>query len=121
MVPPPLAAIRLLVCEQIDETSLRHVAAQIGISPTTLRKFADGDDVLHYVTRRKLEYWFGRNAPPPVLKVTVLGDVLNQLVEELPPDEQPRARRAVLDELARLYRDNGVAPPDWIAVLRLSN
>ncbi len=43
---------------------------------------------------------------------------LREMVAALPEAERGRALRRLLDELEAAHRDEGAAPPPWIAALR---
>lgn len=79
----PLERMREVLARRVEATSLRHVAREVGMSPTGLQKVLDGADS-YSRTRRKLERWYvresvryggGVNAAAVIaaLRVTVVG------------------------------------------------
>src|SRR5689334_21637486 len=57
------AAIRRLVRQRVDQTSLRAVADEIGVSKSGLVSFLQGREP-YYKTRLKLTAWFMRQRHP---------------------------------------------------------
>lgn len=79
----PLERMREVLARRVEATSLRHVAREVGMSPTGVQKVLDGADS-YSRTRRKLERWYvresvryggGVNAAAVIaaLRVTVVG------------------------------------------------
>lgn len=115
----PLETIRQALAAAERDTSLRYVAGQVGISPTSLRKFLDTGGPLHYRTREKLRLWYARYAPRerPELSRADAEALLSLLMLELPPDEHPRARREMVEALAQVYRRMEQPLPPWLHTL----
>lgn len=58
----PTEALRYTVGRAIQESSLRHVASQVGMSPTGLKKFVMGT-APYSPTLRRLRVWYLRSQP----------------------------------------------------------
>jgi hypothetical protein len=99
----------------IERQTLRHVAIQVGMSPSGLQLFVDGTKP-YGKTREKVRAWFyreaGMNALPPDDAVRFL----RQFVGTLP--EPDRAITRLLDSVESLYREQGMFAPDWVGHVR---
>jgi hypothetical protein len=116
MFPEPddsLEALREAARNATYESSLRHVAQRVGMSPEGLRKFLDGSTPTQQ-TRRKLLVLVGRD--PLAEERTEYPSAraaLSRAVAHLPA----ASRAAAVDELravvARRSRAAGVPVPGW--------
>ena len=122
MTPPeagaPLGAIRHAADEAVRAVSLRSVAADIGMSPTNLRHFINGQKP-YAALRRKLLAWYVRYQ---LDRRAFSGDVaraaMEVLLEGIPPDQADATERQMLDALGVIYDGARVPPPAWLARLR---
>jgi transcriptional regulator with XRE-family HTH domain len=104
---------------RVENTSLRSVAREIGMSPTGLKKFLQGT-APYSPTLRRLRNWYVHYA------AVQAGEVLTQdataalavLVHDLSPDPRRNAASCVLDCVSRGYDESGKARPQWITELR---
>jgi hypothetical protein len=119
---PRTATIRHLretAAARVENTSLRSVAREIGMSPTGLKKFLQGT-APYSPTLRRLRNWYVHYA------AVQSGEVLTQdataaiavLVHDLSPDPRRAAASCVLDCVSRGYDQSGKARPVWINELR---
>jgi hypothetical protein len=116
----PLRALRDAAQAQVDATSLRQAASDIGMSPTGLRGFLDGAEP-YLKTERKLRAWFTRRqrkGAPETVTPDVAQVAVTVLVEHLPARGRPAAIGELLDVLERGSRVPGVGVPRWIGSLR---
>jgi hypothetical protein len=119
---PRTATIRHLretAAARVENTSLRSVAREIGMSPTGLKKFLQGT-APYSPTLRRLRNWYVHYA------AVQSGEVLTQdataaiavLVHDLSPDPRRVAAGCVLDCVTRGYDQSGKTRPVWINELR---
>lgn len=114
-----LRHLREMVAARAENTSLRSVAREIGMSPTGLKKFLQGT-APYSPTLRRLRAWYVQYAAVPS------GDVafedaqaaINVLVHDLPPVPRRRTVDRLMACLARGYDESGKSPPSWITQLR---
>lgn len=103
----------------VHATSLRVIAAQVGISAMTLRAFLLEGNEPQPRTLRKLRTWYADHA-------ATLGNsgeheariVVTLLLTLYPPSVHARVQHNFLAERERDYREAGMQPPPWIATLR---
>lgn len=114
----PLSAVREALAEAVEGTSLRNVARQAGVSPTTLRCFLDGRGVPYFLTRERLMVWYKRHSPEPASKAGEVRLALEGLLDGLEPVQRRGAALRLLDEVGRIYLDNGSALPGWLPGLQ---
>ncbi|HUF49693.1 MAG TPA: hypothetical protein VMN60_02595 [Longimicrobiales bacterium] len=115
----PHASVRDLLALRVEDSSLRQVAREVGMSPSGLQKVLDGSTP-YTATRRKLERWYvseTRRRYTTRLDAASAAAATALLVRELPPTMRPVAMRRVLALLEELY-DNERTRPAWIAELR---
>lgn len=111
--------LRDMVCRALEHQSLRAVAAEIGVSPTGLQKFARGRGKVYRPSRKRLLPWYRTRvaqlfkAPEPA----VVAAAVDVLLRGLPADVQQaiRAELAAILEHAYAGLDGGalaaVVPP----------
>lgn len=110
-----LRGMRNTLSVRVEETSLRQVAGELGMSPTGLSQFLEGGAPYRPV-RRKLERWWEANGhrPMEVVPLPLARVAMDDLVVELPPAERQRAIRGMLAVLVEEHRDARVMPPAWV-------
>lgn len=98
----PVGWIRKAVATRADETSLRAVAREIGVSHDGLRKFLQGARP-QARTEIKLQRWFeAQRAHLPAASFLSPADALEVLLQEIPTENRDRARSMALEFLAGL-------------------
>jgi hypothetical protein len=111
--------VREVAAARVENTSLRGVAREIGMSPMGLRNFLHGTEP-YSPTLRRLRSWYVRYAA--VQSGTVgMEDAtaaLAVLVHDLTPAPRRQAAITVLDAVGRGYEQIGVAKPAWVHELR---
>lgn len=112
-----IQAIRNAAAEAVAARSLRKVAAEIGMSPTNLSHFLDGQSP-YSATERKLNAWYVRHQ---LSRTTFSPDVaragLAVLLEAIPAADLERATARVLATLREEHRESKVPPPPWLDAL----
>lgn len=111
--------LREAAAGHVENTSLRNVAREVGMSPTGLKKFLEGTAPYAFTVRR-LRSWYVRHAaaqPSPV-GVEDAGAALGVLVHDLHPSPRKQAALSVLEAVGRGYEQSGKTRPAWVAELR---
>jgi transcriptional regulator with XRE-family HTH domain len=103
----------------VENTSLRSVAREIGMSPTGLKKFLQGT-APYSPTVRRLRNWYVQYAAVQAGEVHTQDATaaLAVLVHDLSPDPRRSAASCVLDCVSRGYDQSGKTRPVWINELR---
>jgi transcriptional regulator with XRE-family HTH domain len=112
--------LREAAAARVENTSLRAVAREIGMSPTGLTKFLRGT-VPYSPTLRRLRKWYLQfGAPnPPSVGIDEASAALAILTHDLLPGARRAATNAVLEVMGAGYDRSGKPRPRWIADLRL--
>lgn len=111
--------LRETAAARVENTSLRSVAREIGMSPTGLKKFLQGT-APYSPTLRRLRSWYVQYAAVQQGHVG-LEDAyaaLNVLVHDLPPDPRRDTVGCLMECLGRGYDQSGKAQPAWMVELR---
>jgi AcrR family transcriptional regulator len=109
------AALRLAAEERVAETSLRHVAREIGMSAPGLSLFLGGASP-RTATLEKIRTWHLRGADGT--SVEAARTALYMLASHLPPGgDRVTMIRMALMIIARLHRERGRPGPPWLAPL----
>lgn len=116
----PLDVLRHAAAEAETASSLRAVAREIGMSPTGLRNFIDGQTP-YPSTRRKLNAWYTRyRLSRRVFTETEARAGLAVLLDAIPAAGFAKAAEGILDRLAEVHDEARVEAPGWLARLRAS-
>ena len=122
-MPPPtptpsLDRLRDAIQSRVQESSLRAVAREVGMSPSGLQKFLAGG-IPYQKSRRKLFEWLQREREPEVEEPPFHGvpRSLAELVRELPYERRDPALAALVETLRTLYDTHGAAAPEWLSRL----
>lgn len=112
-----LDRLREAVRERVEATSLRHVARQVGMSPTGLRNFLAGG-IPYQKSRRRLFDWMHReDGAEAGLTTEGVSGSLASLVADLPPERRGAALEALVGTLRTLYDTHADAAPPWLGEL----
>jgi len=126
MIPDPqqhrgatVQHLREMAAARVENTSLRGVAREIGMSPTGLKKFLLGT-APYSPTLRRLRRWYLQHAALPTGEVSYhdASAALVVITHDLQPEPRREAADSVLDALERGYELSGRPAPRWIADLR---
>lgn len=113
----PLALLRALVERQLEASSLRQAAREIGLSPNALRNFLRGA-VPRMRTRVRIERWVATRAGSPTgPEPAAFARLLSELAPDLPASEANRLGREVSRLLLNAYRRRQMPPPRWVREL----
>lgn len=110
--------IRTAVEQRVERTSLRSVAREIGMSPSGLKKFLDGN-APYTKTVHRLRNWYVQHAADQ----DEIGDddahaALRVLVHDLPPGMQAETVEAMLHCMEQGYTRSRRPLPQWMAEIR---
>ena len=119
---PRSATVRHLresAAARVENTSLRSVAREIGMSPTGLKKFLQGT-APYSPTLRRLRNWYVQFAAvrSGAVELQDATAALAVLVHDLSPDPRRVAADCVLECVTRGYEQSGKARPGWVDDLR---
>ena len=111
--------LRGMAASRVQQTSLRGVAREIGMSPTGLKKFLLGT-APYSPTLRRLRKWYLHHAALPTGEVEYedASAAIAVLTHDLPGEPRREAADCVLDCLGRGYDATGRPRPRWVAELR---
>lgn len=113
--PIPLDVLRGAVAEAARRSSLRSVAADVGITHGGLRKFLDGSPPRE-ATVRKLTLWYVRDAAAARnVSREAVAAALSLLLAGIPEEKRAAAEQKALAALRRIYADAGVPVPRELA------
>lgn len=110
----PMQRVREAVLRAVDQTSLRHVAREAGMSPPGLRHFMDGGEPMRPTARKLVEWYVREAAQRHELDEDTANAALSLLVERLPAAEAEDARERIRTMLRETYRKADTLPPDWL-------
>jgi hypothetical protein len=118
----PLEVLREFVRTQSEETSIRQVAADIGLGRTTLHSFINAETTPHPRIRRKIALWYldWLQSAPDMDLVRPYAAALDVLTEGMPERQREGAVEIVLDGLELGFCSDGDSPPRWVEVLRFA-
>jgi hypothetical protein len=104
---------------RVENSSLRGVAREIGMSPMGLRNFLHGTEP-YAPTLRRLRNWYVRHAAlrSGAVHTEDATAALAVLVHDLAPVPRQEAAATVLEAVGRGYEQSGVVKPAWVAELR---
>lgn len=108
-----IEVVRGYVQERAQRTSLREVASEVEVGPSTLHNFLRGSTP-HPRIRLKLAAWYAGRVPEKTGAASAR-DAAGVLLAEYPPEHYSAGMRALLDGVAELFRAVGAEPPTWTA------
>jgi hypothetical protein len=111
--------LRETAAARVENTSLRNVAREIGMSPTGLKKFLLGT-APYSPTVRRLRSWYVQYAAVQGEGVEMEDAVaaLSVLVHDLAPAPRRTTAGCLLDCMERGYEQSGRSQPGWVKELR---
>jgi len=116
----PIDAVRELARDRAEQTSLRHLAPEIGLGHSTLHNFLNGA-APHPRVRRLLGLWYLRETGAAGAEEESLRpytSALDLLLGGVPATARRGAAGDVLDVLERGYTAGGGRKPGWLQALR---
>lgn len=113
--PQQLETYRVALEAAIARSSLRAVAAAVGMSPTGLTQFIEGTKP-YGKTVEKVGRWFRQNAGWEAEKAEHIAEQLRLVLATLPNPDRGVAN--LLDAVEGSYRSAGLRPPGWVERVR---
>lgn len=115
----PLEVLRDFVRSQTELSSIRQVAAEVGLGRTTLNAFINAETNPHPRVRRVLALWYLQKLEqaPDIDVARPYVSALAILLADVPDDRKSEAEQGLLDLLERTHAAAGAAPR-WLELLR---
>lgn len=115
VAPEELERFRNALHAAVERSSLRSVAAVVGMSPTGLSKLIAGAQP-YGKTVERLRAWFYRAGDLNGVAPQETARQLRRMVDTLP--EPDRGVENLLETVDRLYQTAGMMPPTWVGCVR---
>jgi hypothetical protein len=111
-----LENVRVAAAIEVERTSIRHVAADIGMSHGALFNFvARRGQRVYGKTARKLREWYVRKViESGNLTTDAARTVIDELLWGIPPQYRVEARKLVVRALVTLRARFGGTSPKWL-------
>lgn len=115
----PLDVLRDFVRSQAELSSIRQVAAEVGLGRTTLHSFINGETNPHPRVRRLLALWYLQKLEqaPDMDVARPYVSAMDILLSDVPEDKRREARQSLLELLSQTHEAAG-AEPRWLELLR---
>jgi hypothetical protein len=116
----PVETLRAFARDRAELSSVRQVAAEVGLGRTTLHNFISEDTTPHPRVRRLLALWYlgekakAENTPSPQTYASALA----VLLEGVPAEQQAHAMASLIERIATMHADAGVPLPPGLAELQ---
>lgn len=113
--PVSVDVLRAAVAEAVGRSSLRSVAAAVGMTHGGLTKFLEGSPPRE-ATVRKLTVWYLREAAAGgIVSREAVAAALSVLLAGIPERDRDAAARQVLATVRKVHADAGVRVPGELA------
>ena len=111
--------MRTAVVERVERTSLRSVAREVGMSPTGLKKFLDGN-MPYAKTIQRLRRWYLQHAADARQEISEEDAfaALRVLMHDLPASVQAQTIESMLQCMEQSYAASRREVPRWVADVR---
>lgn len=117
MDTPEQAELRTAVAFAIEHQGMRPVARQVGMSPMGLRNVSRGHK-LHEATWTKLREWYGREVEKQKqVQLQAAPVLLELLLRHVVPALRDKVRRALVEDVGRIYGEAALPVPSWLTTL----
>lgn len=115
----PLEVLRDFVRSQAELSSIRQVAAEVGLGRTTLHSFINEETNPHPRVRRLLGLWYLQKLEqaPDIDVARPYVSALEILLSEVPEERRRAAQQSLLELLTETHAEAGEAPR-WLELLR---
>jgi hypothetical protein len=111
-----IETVRAYARDRAEQTSVRAVAKETGLGPSTVHNFLHGV-VPHPRVRRALVHWYWTRMGGDAVIIAVQA-ALAELCGRVPAPLQLRTRYGLLDVIEGAYVESGLEPPGWLAEVR---
>lgn len=115
--PVGLEMVRQALRAAVERDGLRPVARAVGMTPTGLSKALETSISPRSSTQAKMRDWYvrhGRGIGPSTYSARI---ALEMMFEGLPEPQRADGIAQLLQLIDRIYRANGVQPPEWLRKL----
>lgn len=113
----PIDPVREYARDRAEQTSIRHLAADIGLGHSTVHNFLNGAAPHPRVRRRLVEWYLARTGQAPEYAQETYSAALEVLVRELPAEDRDRARAGIVRSLVAMHEELGIPAPPWLSEL----
>jgi hypothetical protein len=115
----PLEVLRDFVRSQTELSSIRQVAAEVGLGRTTLNAFINAETNPHPRVRRVIALWYLQKLEqaPDIDVARPYVSALEILLADVPEDRKREAQQSLLELLGETHAAVGEAPR-WLELLR---
>lgn len=111
----PMPVLRAAVRTAAEATSYRHVARELGLTPTSTIDFATGETQPQDKTLIRLRDWYLRRAAQGESSPAAVDAAFSVLLEGLPAALAGRGAAQIAKIVKTLHAEYGAAePPPWI-------
>lgn len=121
----PLDVLREFARDEAERSSLRQVAASLGLGRTTLQKFIAAETTPHPRVRRLVALRYlesrGQGKSEPERIPLAVTSAFGVLLETIPEARRRAAVTNLAGVLERLHAESGSPPPGWVVQLRASS
>lgn len=116
----PVETLREFARDRAELTSVRQVAAEVGLGRTTLHNFISEDTTPHPRVRRLLALWYLREKEKEQAGFSpeTYTSALGVLFGDLPPQDRAQAMATLLQSVVAMYENMGVPLPPGLADLQ---
>lgn len=116
----PVETLREFARDRAELSSVRQVAAEVGLGRTTLHNFISEDTTPHPRVRRLLALWYLREKEKEeaALSPETYSAALAILLRGVPAEQRAQARAALIERIAALHANAGVRLPLGLAELQ---
>jgi hypothetical protein len=116
----PVETLRAFARDRAELSSVRQVAAQVGLGRTTLHNFISEDTTPHPRVRRLLALWYlrEREKEQAAFSPEAYTSALTLLLDDLPARDRAPAIASLLESVAAAYESAGMPLPPGLAQLR---
>jgi hypothetical protein len=110
--------LRYTIAARVENTSLRSVAREIGMSPTGLKKFLSGT-APYSPTLRRLRYWYLHYAADRAEETREedISAALRVLLHDMTPERRGQIAYRILECVGQGYETSGKSRPSWLLAL----
>src|SRR5690349_12124600 len=116
----PVETLREFARDRAELSSVRQVAAEVGLGRTTLHNFIYENTTPHPRVRRLLALWYLREKEKEKAEISpeTYTSALGVLFGDLPSLDRAQAMATLVESVAAMYENMGVPLPPGLADLR---
>lgn len=111
----PIEPVREYARDRAEQTSIRHLAADVGLGHSTVHNFLNGAAPHPRVRRKLVEWYLARTGQAPEYAEETYAAALEVLVRQLPAENREQARAGLVRALRDMHHELGLPVPPWLA------